>query len=356
MFMREPMLALCMIGGVGYTIRAIKDKKTKDIIIAGIFIGYGILTKLAFAINLLPLGFYIIRKIFIGKDDVKFSVLLKFSIPVILIGFFGTGLYNFLRFSNPLSTGYAGGTSFNTPFYVGMFGLLFSPGKGMFWFAPLLLLIFPAIKEFHKHHKDETYLIGGLFFVNLILSSVYIAWGGDGSWGPRYLAPFLPLFFLMIAFYLNQTKKIIKRFAIALAVLGFIVQIGGVSIYAGAYLREIGEYPYQKNFDDPEFLSKAHFIPNYSPIIGHWKMLSRNVGEHLDGNYPRFSISPGIPDKRLPIVEEERSKLLHTIDFWFTYGLSANISGWIIITGIILLIASILLFALGLQRSLLLKE
>jgi hypothetical protein len=160
----------------------------------------------------------------------------------------------------------------------------------------------------------------------------------------------------MIAFYLNQTKKIIKRFAIALAVLGFIVQIGGVSIYAGAYLREIGEYPYQKNFDDPEFLSKAHFIPNYSPIIGHWKMLSRNVGEHLDGNYPRFSISPGIPDKRLPIVEEERSKLLHTIDFWFTYGLSANISGWIIITGIILLIASILLFALGLQRSLLLKE
>ncbi|MBA4312926.1 MAG: hypothetical protein C0417_09875 [Chlorobiaceae bacterium] len=356
MFMREPILALCMIGGTGYIIRALKEKKSKDVIIAGIFIGYGILTKLAFVINLLPLGLYIFWKIFTGKNDMKFSVLLKFSIPIILIGFMGTGLYNFIRFSNPLNTGYAGGTSFNIPFYVGMFGLLFSPGKGMFWFAPLLLLIFPTINEFRKHHRDETYLIGGMFIVNLILSSVYIAWGGDGSWGPRYLSPFLPLFFLMIAFYLNRAQKIVKQFAITLTVLGFIVQIGGISIYAGAYLREIGEYPYQKNFDDPEFLSKAHFIPNYSPIIGHWKMLKRNIGEHLEGNYPRLGISQDTPDKRLPIGEEDRSKLLHTIDFWFTYGLSANIQGWIIIVGIVLLASSITVSAFGLQRSLSLKE
>lgn len=352
MFMREPILALCLLGGTGYLIRALNEDKPSLIVGSGIFIGYGILTKLAFALNLLPLGLYLLLKSYGGEKRARTKMIIYFAAAAALIGFGGTIAYNYLRTGNPLDTGYAGGRSFNIPFYTGMFGLLLSPGKGIFWFAPLLFLIFPALRWFYREFRPETWLIVSMFLLNLIVSSVYIAWGGDGSWGPRYLAPFLPLFFLMIAFYIGRSGPVAKNAAILLSALGLIVQIGGASIYAGAYLREIGEYPYQKNFDDPEFLSKAHFIPDYSPVIGHWRMLSRNVSEHLNGEYPKIAVAGGEAGDRLPVAEAEREKLLHTIDFWFTYALCAGLPKGMIASAVLAGLALITLLGTGLRRSL----
>jgi len=338
MFMREPILALCLLGACGYLLPGPKNRNNdRALIVAGIFTGYGILTKLAFAINLLPLLVYIYRND--NKDlSGRLREVLLFLIPVFILGLGGTMMYNFLRFGNPMNIGYAGGTSFTTPVFVGLYGLLLSPGKGILWFAPMLFLLIPSHGVFRKKFPRETYLIAVLFLANLLLSSVYVAWGGDGSWGPRYLAPLLPLIFLPVSLYLDQATRTIKRIALTLALFGFIIQLGGISIYAGAYLREIGEYPYQRDIGDPEFLYKAHFIPNYSPVIGHWRMLSRNAIEHLEGNYPQFSVIGQAADNRLPIADDEKSKLLHTIDFWFTYALYANISKKIIFTVAFLLL------------------
>lgn len=338
--MREPTLALCILGGFMYLLpTGQKVKRNHSLIIAGVFIGYGILTKLVFVLNLIPFLLFIIwdtssqKKITIEK--IKLALI--FLIPVAIIGFGGTGLYNYLRFGNPYDNGYPDVIAFNTPIYVGLFGLLLSPGKGIIWFAPIMFLFIPAWKYFRRFNLPEANLIVGLFFINLLLYSIFVAWGGDGSWGPRYLVPFLPILMLPIAVYYNQATRLVKKIFFLLVLAGIIIQIGGVTIYPGVYLREIGEYPYQRNFDDPEFLHKAHFIPNYSPIIGHWRMLTRNFDEHITGEYPLLRFNNTRMGDRLPIPVEDQSKLQHTMDFWFTYALYTGISTKIILVLVIML-------------------
>ncbi len=352
MYLREPILTLCLISSILYLgTGSYQSLNNRSLLISGLFLGYGILTKLSFAVNLVPIIVYLF---FQNQNEVfgkRLNRIFIFLIPIILVGFAGTMLYNYLRFGNPFNSGYAGGTAFTTPIYVGLFGLVFSPGKGIIWFAPILFLLIPSLNFFKDNFKLETYLFLGLFIMNLLLSSMYVAWGGDGSWGPRYLAPYLPLLLLPIGLFIDRSTMIIKRTATVLAIVGVIVQFGGISIYAGAYLREIGEYPYQKGFDDPEFLYKAHFIPNYSPIIGHWRMFTRNLSEHLDGKLPSLQFSSQTINDRLPINQNEKLNLHRTIDFWFTYALYANVSPKIIITLLMISIIMCIVFLFMLKKA-----
>jgi hypothetical protein len=335
LYLREPFLALCLLGGIYYLIPNDRQlPSTHSPLLAGSFIGFGILTKLVFMLNVVPLIGYIMWDHAKGNKrplSQKFTEMFTFIAPIFFIGILGSGLYNFLRFGNPLDTGYPSGVGFPTPFYVGMYGLLFSSGKGLLWFAPILLCLPWALSVFWQKHKQETICILGLFTFNLILYSVYISWGGDGSWGPRYLAPLLPLLLLPAAVYIHGAARSIRKIAFVLTTIGCLVQFGSVTIYAGSYLREIGEFPFKQSFTDPEFLYKAHYIPNYSPIIGHWRMFTRNLGEHFAGEYPHLQFNDQQSGKRLPIAAEDQSKLQHTLDFWFAYALYAGISAKVII-------------------------
>jgi hypothetical protein len=335
MYLRESILTLCMLGAFYFLLPALHEaKRQRSLIVAGSFVGFGILTKLVFALNAFPFLLYLLwnkehatHRTF--KD--KLNDVILFSIPIVLIGCAGTGFYNYLRMGNPFDTGYTGGTSFPTPLYVGLYGLLLSPGKGLIWFAPILMFLLWAFKPYWQQHKPEAACILGLFILNILLYSKYISWGGDGSWGPRYLAPLVPLLLIPVVVYLQRTSASIKKIAVGLIVAGCLVQAGGVSIYAGAYIREIGEFPYQKQFDDQEFLYRTHFIPNFSPVIGHWRMLTRNIGEHVQGSYPKFQFDSQQSGKRIPLVLDDQGKLLHTLDFWFMYALYSGVSSTIII-------------------------
>src|SRR5207247_6119065 len=141
-------------------------------------------------------------------------------------------------------------------------------------------------------------------------------WAGDGSYGPRYLVPVLPLLMVCVAFALAPLRKAIPRIRLRLAwvvlALGMIVQIGGVAIYFGAEMREVGDYPYVLPLDHPRFMSDSHFNPRFSPIAGHWRMLARNAAEHLRGAAPRLMIDGGgARDPRTGLSAEAERSLLH---------------------------------------------
>lgn len=328
LFMRDSLLTLCLLGGVRAVMENVHvNKNHRMLMISGFFLGYGVLTKLAFLVNVIPIFLYIAAKMKEDREQPpkrKLIALAYFLVPMFVVGIGGNALYNILRFGNPLTLGYAAGTTFTTPLLTGLFGLLLSPGKGLLWFSPLLILLFWAFGDFWKVKPREAACIAGIFAVNLLLYGSYTAWGGDGGWGPRYLAPLVPLLLLPVAFYVAKAKSLVKRIAIGLTVIGVIIQVGGTGVYAGSYLREIKEFPYQKDWGDPEFLYKSHFIPDFSPIIGHWRVLLRNGGEHLRGEYPRISVHV-TEGNRLPIQPGDEEKLLHSLDFWFTYALYAGI-------------------------------
>jgi hypothetical protein len=159
------------------------------------------------------------------------------------------------------------------------------------------------------------------WIAGLLLYSRFQHWAGDGSFGPRYLMPLLPLAMIPVAFFLHaRAGRGTRALAGLLAVAGFLIQIGGVAVYFGAQMREAGDYPYRLPLDDPRFMSESHFNPYFSPIVGHWRLLHRNLREHVHGEGPRLGgVDRRSADPRLGISAAEQQQLLHALDFWWLY-------------------------------------
>jgi hypothetical protein len=305
---------------------------------------------------------------------------LEFARPFVialLAAIAGHVAYNVARFGTPFETGYgaqAGVSAYTTPLWVGVYGLLLSSGKGIAWFAPALWLLPAGWQAARKVHgapvrepgrvhrmvrglarwlppmlrpRFEPYeaprrhenlrraapVIAGMVGLALVMYGMFEHWAGDGSFGPRYLVPFLPLLFLLVAPALEHPSHARRRVAQVLATLGLLVQIGGVAIHFGAQMREAGDYPYTLPLSDPHFMSDSHFNPAFSPILGHWRMLVRNTGEHLRGQAPTLVIArdPGADSigaapsplasatARIGVGEEDQRRLLHALDFWWLY-------------------------------------
>lgn len=336
-YMREPQLLFYLLAAI-YHLYAYKlEDKHSSLILAGIFCGIGLLTRLTSVITI-PLCYFYFTSIVWGHGEHTSRVQrlvsgsLSFGAPI-LVAIAVNMLYSYLQFGSIAGTPYAD-AEFTTPLWVGLYGLLFSSGKSLFLYAPLVALGVVALSRFGQRYRPEMYLFIGIVFVHLIFFAKFVAWAGDGSWGARYLIPVLPFLILPIGVLL-QSSKAAKRVGVGFAIIGFIIQIGGVSIYLGNYIREIGEYPYTREFNDPEFMYKSHFVPNYSPVVGHWKMLIRNAGIVLSGEQPSFTIDD--TKSRIPLSEETKSNLLYTLDFWFMYLFYAGVSKGLILPAVILL-------------------
>ncbi len=245
----------------------------------------------------------------------------------------GHALYNGARFGTPFETGYGAQASlsaFTTPLWVGVYGLLLSSGKGVAWFAPALWLAPAGLAAMvrSRQHSDAArrgddarragWAIVAAWGVGLCVYGRFQHWGGDGSWGPRYLVPLLPLACVAVGFALDGASRLRKRVAWSLGVAGLLVTLGGVGIYFGAQMREAGDYPYTLALEDPHFMEASHWNPRYTPIAGHWRMLSRNLGEHVRGEAPTLGQS-GVVDPRTGITPGEQQTLLHAIDLWWLY-------------------------------------
>ncbi len=70
-------------------------------------------------------------------------------------------------------------------------------------------------------------------------------------------------------------------------------------------------------------MSDSHFNPAFSPIAGHWRMLGRNLAEHLRGERPRLE-GGGAADPRLGVGVADQERLLHALDVWWLYLLYAG--------------------------------
>lgn len=102
--------------------------------------------------------------------------------------------YNAVRFGNPLETGYGrDAVRFTTPLLDGLGGLLVSPGRGVLWYAPPLLLAIPGWWLLARRRPAAAALLATVCLAVLVVSATFYMWWGGGSWGPRFLVPILPL-------------------------------------------------------------------------------------------------------------------------------------------------------------------
>jgi len=262
--------------------------------------------------------------------------------------------YNAARFGNPFESGYgaqASAAAFSTPILVGLYGLLVSSGKGVLWFAPAVWLAPRGWAEMARHRqhsggarhgpaaRNAAWAAVATCAAALVQFGTFEHWAGDGSWGPRYLVPLLPLAFLGVAFALGAATRARRRLAWALGVAGLFVTIGGVGIHYGAEMRAVGDYPYTLPLGDPRFMESSHFNPRFSPIAVHWMMLADNAAMHLRGDLPVLG-GGGPPDPRLGIPAADQQALLRAIDVWWLYARYAGLPALPLALGAVALAAA----------------
>lgn len=73
----------------------------------------------------------------------------------------------------------------------GMSGLLVSPGKGLLWYAPPMLLVVAAAPALARRHRPAAIGLAVYLAAAVVLFGRFRYWHGDWGWGPRYVAPVL---------------------------------------------------------------------------------------------------------------------------------------------------------------------
>lgn len=292
----------------------------------------------------------------------------RWAIPLggVALAVLGHLAYNLARFGNPLESGYgaqASAAAFSTPLLVGLYGLLLSSGKGVLWFAPAIALAPAGLAEMtrRRQHSGEprhgpparnaAWAAVAVWVAGLLQFGTFQHWAGDGSWGPRYLVPLLPLAFLAVAFALTAASRARRRLAWALGLAGLVGTLGGVGIHYGAEMRAVGDYPYTLALEDPHFMEASHFNPRFSPLAVHWKMLAGNAAAHLRGDLPALGAG-GPVDPRLGISGADQHALLRAIDVWWLYARYAGLPAVPLGLGALALAAAALAAAAAALRSL----
>ena len=183
----------------------------------------------------------------------------------VAVGLGLSGAYNWRRFGSLFSTGYHE-IAWTTPFPLGLYGLLFSPGKGILVYTPMLILGLGAWAVFFRRHRAEAWLMAGLWLAWLAFYAPYNFWTGGFNWGPRFLLPVLPFGFLPLGALLEESQT---RLATALFAIIFAV---GLFIQTPAILVDHSRYLYQVLADanQTRAYDKTVFQTDYSPLWQQW--------------------------------------------------------------------------------------
>ncbi len=161
-------------------------------------------------------------------------------------------------------------------FAEGVVGLLFSPGKSIFLYSPLLLIpwIFwhKARREYFPEYVSFALLSGMYLFFFSNAAIPYVngdlapIWHGGMDWGPRYLSTLIPfgmLTFGMILPSLSRKEKWLTVYPFLVASLW--IQLVAISI---PYLLQYRDIPNSIQIGANEFsvYDYASFIPRFSPL------------------------------------------------------------------------------------------
>jgi hypothetical protein len=130
-----------------------------------------------------------------------------------------TLLVNIGRFGGPLNFGSI--VSYTTPLPVGLAGALVSPGRGMLWAFPAILLTpFGFRRLWRSQHRLAALVLSGLSLALLLNVSLWTWWWGGWNWGLRLFLPALPLLAVLAAAGVAELRGAAKTWVPAVLLAG----------------------------------------------------------------------------------------------------------------------------------------
>lgn len=199
--------------------------------LSGCAVAFGIVTRYDFALYVPVLILFpvAVRVAEARRGIVKDGLALAAGIAP---GFLVVGLWNWVRFGSILTTGLHERT-FGEPPLLGLASLLVSPGKGLIWYVPLVLLLPWVARPFARRLPALSLLFAALFLFPLLFYANVLYWHGDPAWGPRYLYSALPYLILPLGEIVEQWRarsQLLRAAAVGLVVFSLAIQIAAVSV------------------------------------------------------------------------------------------------------------------------------
>ncbi len=247
-FFSDPLSGLALLAAAYsllYLARPGRTAGLKPALLSGFCLGVAIAARFANAL-LIPLFLAMLLAYLLRSDRIaarpavgsRYSRLLSttwrevcaFLLPLLLWGMV-MAAYDYLRFGNPLTTGYLPEESFSAPWASSILGLVISPGRGLFVYCPVLLALIPAWPSFFRRHRLEAMFLVLISLSHLLLYGKWFMWHGGFAWGPRFLVPIVPLLTIMVAPLVQRLSGKWSAVFWALLALSLGVQVLGLSIH-----------------------------------------------------------------------------------------------------------------------------
>ena len=247
--------------------------------VAGLLIGYAVITEYPVALIALALGLYALT---IPERGRRLAVwFASGAAPCLLLG----AVYNTLTFGGPLSVGYghlAGPLTFRIGQAQGIFGVTyphldalwqttFGPYRGLFLLCPVLLLAIPGFARLWslRAWRAEVVTWLAIVLVYALFTISYFEWDGGFSMGPRQFLPALPFAMPAVAAVLLPGGRAIwRRLFAPLAVLSVVI----VELATA---------------------TSPLFDPNYGSPLTQWVLPHLRDGA-LDNNWGQLFHLPGV--------------------------------------------------------------
>jgi hypothetical protein len=203
-------LSTALIFGVFYLSWKYADRFTiPKAIMSGIFLAYSVVTEYPVALLAGMIFLYLTYRLYQSQDLMKMGWVIGAGILVAA----GWMVYNNAIFGGPLKLGYeyselwtdqhgTGFMSLTLPHWNAVWGITFSPFRGLFFYSPLLLLAIPGFYLWWRAgiHRLEFWVVLLSVGIIFLFNASSIMWWGGFAIGPRYLLPMLPFMMLPMIF------------------------------------------------------------------------------------------------------------------------------------------------------------
>jgi hypothetical protein len=209
-FYGHQLSAACLFGAFYVVFVAPKPLSVRSLLAVGLLLGYSVITEYPSA---LVVGILFLYTLYCLSDR-------QYIGWVVLAGALiaaGWMVYNTIVFGSPLELGYnrselwteqhhTGFMSLGRPHWEAVWGITFSPFRGLFVLSPLLLLAVPGFIIWWRsgEHRPELGVTLASVLAMFLFNSSSIMWWGGFAVGPRYLLPMLPFMVLPMAFVFRR--------------------------------------------------------------------------------------------------------------------------------------------------------
>ena len=225
-------------------------------------------------------------------------------------------------------------------FFTAFYGLLFSTGRGLIFFFPLICLLPIAYLKFKSSHPNEARLFLSFTLILFVLLLPMIDWHAGSSWGPRYLLPIIP--FCIFPLGVLADIKWIRR----LTVLGFFTQLPAVLMNPYLFTHFVQDKKIGAIIFAPHQMGDLIFSPNLSPILGGYYQITSAICRLTTGQSLNYTIASGT--ERFVSAPIENYDL---IDMWWVNVLRTNILSPTMTLALILVVICLILIAIYSARQ-----